>query len=89
MVAVIVAFILIVLCALHFKKKLPAFGGAGKNFKPVNQNETQEGAATADVPKSADDPEGEEAKHPSIVKANGSSNGVSPTKASYGSHVTI
>jgi len=78
-VAVVVVCVLIVLCALHFKKKLPAFGGAGKNFKPVDQNETQEGAA-GDVPKSADDPEGEEAKHPSIVKANGSSNGVSPTK---------
>ena len=88
MVAVVVVCVLIVLCALHFKKKLPAFGGAGKNFKPVDQNETQEGAA-GDVPKSADDPEGEEAKHPSIVKANGSSNGVSPTKASYGSHFTI
>ena len=80
-VAVIVICVLIVLGALHYKKKLPTFGGAaGKNFKPVDQNETAqsgEGAAAA----AADDPE-EEAKHPSIVKANGSSNGVSPTKAS-------
>ena len=81
-VAVVVICVLIVLGALHYKKKLPAFGGAGKNFKPVDQNETAQSGEGA-VAAAADDPE-EEAKHPSIVKANGSSNGVSPTKASTG-----
>jgi len=77
-VAVIVVCVLIILGALHYKKKLPTFGGAGKNFKPVDQNETAQSGLDATAA-GADDPE-EEAKHPSIVKANGSSNGVSPTK---------
>ena len=84
-VAVVVVCVLVVLGALHYKKKLPAaFGGAmaGKNFKPVDQNETAaaEGGVAAAV--TAEEAAEEEAKHPSIVKANGSSNGVSPTKAS-------
>lgn len=78
-VAVIVVCVLIILGALHYKKKLPTFGGAGKNFKPVDQNETAQSGLDATAVGAADDPE-EEAKHPSIVKANGSSNGVSPTK---------
>ena len=79
-VAVVVVCVLVVLGALHYKKKLPAFGGAGKNFKPVDQNETAAEGGVAVT--AAEDAAEEEAKHPSIVKANGSSNGVSPTKAS-------
>ena len=83
-VAVVVVCVLVVLGALHYKKKLPAaFGGAmaGKNFKPVDQNETA-ASAEGGTAVTAEDAAEEEAKHPSIVKANGSSNGVSPTKAS-------
>ena len=84
-VAVVVVCVLVVLGALHYKKKLPAaFGGAmaGKNFKPVDQNEAAASAEGGVAVTAAEDAAEEEAKHPSIVKANGSSNGVSPTKAS-------
>ena len=89
-VAVVVVCVLVVLGALHYKKKLPAFGGAmaGKNFKPVDQNETG-ASAEGGVAATAEEAAEEEAKHPSIVKANGSSNGVSPTKASSNTVVLL
>jgi hypothetical protein len=81
-IIVVVICLVIVLAALYYKRKLPVACyswkmAGGKNFKPVDQNETLPSAAEG-----AEDPE-DEAKHPSIVKSNGS-NGVSPSKEAGG-----
>ena len=49
-VAAVVVCVLIIVGALYFKKKLPAFGGAGKNFKPVDRGPGNLSPPTSPLP---------------------------------------